>query len=72
MKRNYIKLPDGRLVKPQASKLERYLRTQSQPAVRATTAPGASPSERDDNPADPDMQCLYGHEIILFGAGFCR
>jgi len=69
MRRGYVMLPDGRLVKSQVSKLEQYLRAQSQPPVRVVAAAPTSPSQRDESPGDLNMQRLSGHEIILFGAG---
>jgi len=73
VKRKYIKLPDGRLARPQIPRLEQYLRDRRSLATGGESLPSRpmSPSQQqgEADAADFDMQCLSGQEIILFGAG---
>jgi molybdopterin/thiamine biosynthesis adenylyltransferase len=69
MRRTRTKLPDGTFARPQVSRLEQYLRASALATANATVAPAAPARSADDSPADFDMRCLSGRELILFGAG---
>lgn len=73
MKRKRVRLPDGRFVQTQRSRLEQYLRdarSATGSARSVASHPGSPASRRADvGTADFNLQCLAGKEIVLFGAG---
>ena len=74
MRPRYFKMPDGRLAKSRATRLEQYLRDNQPPPAAAggftTSRPSSRPyRQSEDGSADVDFDRLSGYEIVLFGTG---